>query len=403
MRAIEVSDNLPVTLSIGVGRDAASFELAESMARQALDMSLGRGGDQAAVRTKNGYDFFGGVAKGVEKRTKVKTRIVATALSELVESSSNVLIMGHQFADLDCLGAGLGFTARSQLGKNTRIVLHETKNLVGHLVQKLRAQGYEDAFVSPDSALSLIGKDTLLIIVDTHVPYFLESTEVYNRCKSVVVVDHHRKMVDHISNAVIFYHEPYASSTSEMVTELVQYLGENCRLGKLEAEALLAGVMLDTKSFVIKTGVRTFEAAAYLRRLGADTVEVRRLFASSMEEYQKRSKIVSSAEIYKGCAVAVSADEAENDDIKLLAPQAADDLLNIDEVTASFVLYLYDGAVNISARSMGKMNVQLIMEAMGGGGHLTMAGAQIKTTDIDAVRQQLLGVVEQYVENTVKK
>ena len=404
VRAIEAGDNLPMTLSIGVGRDAATYRQAEEMARQALDMSLGRGGDQAAVRTKNGYDFYGGVAKGVEKRTKVKTRIVANALSELIAGSSNVLVMGHQFADLDCIGAAVGICkAIAQLGKHVNIVMHETKNLVNHLRQKLIAQGYEEAFVSPDAALGLIGKDTLLIVVDTHIPHFLESREVYERCRQVVVIDHHRKMVEHIQNAVIFYHEPYASSASEMVSELVQYLGDSCRLSKLEAEALLAGIMLDTKSFVIKTGVRTFEAAAYLRRLGADTVEVRKLFAISMEEYQTRSKIVSSARLYKNCAVALWMGDAGNDDLKLLAPQAADDLLNINDVDASFVLYAYGGTISISARSMGKLNVQLIMEEMGGGGHLTMAGAQVPSTDGEAVRAKLIAVIDRYLEGQNQK
>ncbi|MGN0625405.1 MAG: DHH family phosphoesterase [Oscillospiraceae bacterium] len=396
VRQVSLSDNVPSTLSIGIGQGASTLQESEKMARQALEMALGRGGDQVAIKSANGFAFYGGTSKGVEKRTKVKTRIMASALSELIGTAENVLIMGHQFADLDCLGSAVGmYKAVKQMGKPAAIVLNRQRNLAFPLYNRLAQNGYADAFVEPDLAIDLIGKKTLLLVVDTHLPHILESREVYNACKTVAVIDHHRKMVGHIDNAVIFYHEPYASSASEMVTELVQYFGDNVKIGKIEAEALLSGIMLDTKNFVMKTGVRTFEAAAYLRKQGADTVEVRKLFSNSMDDYQKKTRLVASAEVYRGCAIA-SGEYSE--DIKLIAPQAADELLGINDVMASFVMYEYEGGVSFSARSMGLMNVQVVMESLGGGGHMTMAGAQLTDIGMEAARQKLLQAIDQYFE-----
>ena len=395
VRALSSVDKIPVTLSIGVARNVDSYPEGEQAARQALDMAQGRGGDQAAVKTPNGYDFYGGVSKGIEKRTKVKTRIVATALAELIESSSNVIIMGHKFADLDSLGAAVGLLRPiRQMGKPAVVAINRTRNLVNTLIERLEKNGYENSFLNPFDIMDTITPNTLLIIVDTHLEHVLESSELYRACKNVAIIDHHRRMVGYIDNAVIFYHEPYASSASEMVTELIQYLGDKQRITRVEAEALLAGIMLDTRNFVIRTGVRTFEAAAYLRRQGADTVEVRKLFSSSMEFYQQRARVVSSAEIYHRCAIATAASAGEN--IKLVAPQAADELLNISGVDASFVLYEYDDGITISARSMGKLNVQVIMEALGGGGHQTMAATQISAISMEDARQKLLEAIEEY-------
>ncbi len=397
VRALSSVDKIPVTLSIGVARNVGSYPEGEQAARQALDMAQGRGGDQAALKTPNGYDFYGGVSKGIEKRTKVKTRIVATALAELIESSSNVIIMGHKFADLDSLGAAVGLLRPiRQMGKPAVVAINPTRNLVGALIDRLEKNGYENAFMNPPDLMDVVTPDTLLIIVDTHLEHVLESPELYRACKNVAIIDHHRRMVGYIDRAVIFYHEPYASSTSEMVTELIQYLGDRQRITRVEAEALLAGIMLDTRNFVIRTGVRTFEAAAYLRRQGADTVEVRRLFSSSMEFYQQRARVVSSAEIYHRCAIAPAASMGEN--IKLIAPQAADELLNISGVDASFVLYEYDDGITISARSMGKLNVQVIMEALGGGGHQTMAATQMPAISMEDARQKLLEAIEEHAQ-----
>jgi c-di-AMP phosphodiesterase-like protein len=365
-------------------------------------MAQGRGGDQAAVKTDSGYDFYGGLSKGVERRTKVKTRIVATAMVELIESSSNVIIMGHKFADFDSLGASIGLLGTIwQMGKPAVIAINRGRSLVSSLMARLVENGFENAFYPPNEALELVRENTLLIIVDTHLEHVLESEEIYRACKNVVVVDHHRRMVGYIDNAVIFYHEPYASSASEMVTELVQYFGENIRLTRVLSEALLAGIMLDTKNFVIRAGVRTFEAAAYLRRQGADTVEVRKMFSSTIEAVQRRMQIVAAAEVFHRCAVAST--NIVSGDIKLIAPQAADEMLNISGVDASYLLYEYDGGVSISARSMGKINVQVIMEVLGGGGHQTMAAAQLSSSSLEAARQSLLEAIEEYTQkNSVR-
>lgn len=397
IRKIQTAGNLPVTLSIGVGRGEETLMQSEVSARQALDMALGRGGDQAVIKNKTLYEFYGGVSKGVEKRTKVKTRIVANALSELIATADRVLVMGHKFGDLDCVGAAVGMAyAIRSIGKNADVVIDRNKNLANILIDMLSQQGCADLFIDPAEAQFRITPNTLLIICDTHTENLLESEEVYRRCKTVVVIDHHRKMVNHIENAVIFYHEPYASSASEMVAELIQYMGDNCRINSVVAQALLSGIMLDTRNFVLKTGVRTFEAAAYLKRIGADTVIVRKLFASTMDSYQRKTRIVAAAQIYKGCAVAES--DYSSDDMRVVAPQAADELLGIDGVDGSFVLYEIDGIINISARSMGAINVQVIMEKLGGGGHHTMAGGQIKGLEIEKVKQMLLESIDQYFQ-----
>ncbi|WP_262394705.1 DHH family phosphoesterase [Youxingia wuxianensis] len=395
IRTIEGDGKMAATLSIGVGRDADTLGESEQFARQALDMALGRGGDQAVVRSASGYEFFGGVSKGVEKRTKVKTRIVATALAELIGGSDNVIIMGHHLADLDCFGASIGvLKAVREMGKEAVIAIRREKNLVMPLLERLEENGYSGLFVEPEAAMQMVTKKSLLIILDTHIKQFLESEQLYDMVKSVVVIDHHRKMVGHIDNAVIFYHEPYASSASEMVTELIQYFGDKYRIERMEAEALLAGIMLDTKNFVIKTGVRTFEAAAYLRKIGADTVEVKRLFATPMTSYQLKTRLVANAKVYKGCAIASSSDHMG--DIQIIAAQAADELLNISGVKASFLIFEMDGGVSYSARSMGVLNVQLIMEKLGGGGHHTMAGAQIKGITLEEAHARLMGAIDEY-------
>jgi len=402
VRALSGSDTQPLTLSIGVARNVDSYPEGEQAARQALDMAQGRGGDQAAVKTVNGYDFYGGVSKGIERRTKVKSRIIATALLELIQSSSNVIIMGHKFADLDSLGAAVGLLrAVRKAGKPGVIAINRSKNLVKASIEDLEKNGYENSFIDPVDLIDTVTDSTLLIIVDTHLEHVLESADLYRACKNVAIIDHHRRMVGYIDNAVIFYHEPYASSASEMVTELIQYFGDKFRITRIEAEALLAGIMLDTRNFVIRTGVRTFEAAAYLRRQGADTVEVRKMFSSTMESYQHRARVVSAAEIYRRCALSTANFTAE--DIKTVAPQAADELLNISDVDASFVMYEYDDGISISARSMGKINVQVIMEALGGGGHQTMAAAQMPGISMESARQKLLEAIDEYsVNNSVE-
>ena len=401
IRSIQTDGNLPVTLSIGVGRGEETLAQSEASARQALDMALGRGGDQAAIKNQTVYEFYGGVSKGVEKRTKVKTRIVANALSELIQNADRVLVMGHKFGDLDCVGASVGMAyAIRSIGKQADVVVDRDKTLANILIDMVTKEGCGNLFVDPSEALFSVTEDTLLIVCDTHTQNLVESQEIYNRCKTVVVIDHHRKMVNHIDNAVIFYHEPYASSASEMVTELIQYMGENCRINAVVAQALLSGIMLDTRNFVLRTGVRTFEAAAYLRRIGADTITVRKLFSNTLDSYQRRSRIVSGAQIYKKCAVAES--DFSSEDMRIVAPQAADELLSIDGVDGSFVLYENNGEICISARSMGAINVQIIMKMLGGGGHHTMAAAQLKGTEMEKAKQLLLEAIDKYFRDHQK-
>ncbi len=395
-RKILTSDDLPVTLSIGVARGDYSLDKLNEISLQALEMALGRGGDQAAVKSINGYEFYGGYAKGVEKRTKVKTRVIAAALCDLIESCSNVLVMGHRFGDLDCIGAAIGMAeAARDMEKSAHIVVNRETCLAKPLIDKTEKAGNLELFISPEEAMELINEETLLIIVDTHLRSLLESQDIYSKCRSVVVIDHHRRMIGSIDNAVIFYHEPYASSASEMVTELLQYFDSRCKISKAEAEALLSGIMLDTKSFSMRAGVRTFEAAAYLKKMGADTVRVKELFSGSLQSYQHRSKIVSTAEIYRGCALSFA---KSYDDIGLVAPQAADELLTIRGVASSVVMYKTPVGVSFSARSLGGMNVQVIMEALGGGGHQTMAGAQIPDITPQEAKEKLLAAIDDYYE-----
>ncbi len=397
IRGVTAGDRISATMSIGVGSKEGSLHESEALARQALDMALGRGGDQAAVKLRDGYEFFGGVSKGVEKRNKVRTRIVANAITEIVQTSENILVMGHRFADLDCVGAAVGLCAGLRnMGRSARIVLDQNRSLAQSLVDRIKGEGMGELFISPEDALETLSQDTLLFVVDTHVKTLLQSPTVYAGCRNVVVIDHHRKMVDHIENAIIFFHEPYASSACEMVAELDQYLGEKQKVSTVEAEAMLSGIMLDTKNFTLRTGVRTFEAAAFLRRMGADTVEVRKLFASTIDAYRSKAQLVASAQEYRGCAIACT--EREVPDIRIIASQAADELLNISGVDASFLLFTAGTGVNISARSMGEVNVQVIMESLGGGGHLTMAAAQLPEITMEETRQRLREAIDSYFE-----
>ncbi|MDR1892342.1 MAG: DHH family phosphoesterase [Oscillospiraceae bacterium] len=387
-------ENTGVTLSIGVGLGGETLRECDEFARAALDMALGRGGDQAALKNKGTYEFFGGHSRGVETRTRVRSRIIASTLRALVEESDSVLIMGHAYSDLDCLGAAIGVRSIAAcLGKEAKIVLEPTKTLAKALLDRYLAHG--GSTVTPSAALPGITRKTLLVLVDTHRAGFLESKAVYDACTTITVIDHHRKTVDYIGNAVIFYHEPSASSASEMVAELAQYMVESNRnpIGKFEAEALLSGIMLDTRNFVLRTGVRTFEASAYLRSRGADPVQVKQMFAGSMEAYREKANIVQRAHIINGCAVSLVEEAGKT--VRIAASQAADELLSVEGVSASFILYPTEDnpagkGVNISARSFGRVNVQLIMEAFGGGGHHTMAAAQLPGETLEGAKERLI-------------
>ena len=397
------ADNTIVTLSIGVGRGAPTLAEGEKMAAQALDMALGRGGDQAAVKSADGFSFFGGVTRSVEKRSKVRSRIVSAAIRDLIAQSYNVLVMGHKMSDLDAIGAAVGMVRFAKIcQKKAAVVVNREKTLAGNLIDEMKAAGTVE-FLSPEQASGHLYGDTLLIIVDTHLPYLLESEELYRHAKNVVVIDHHRKCVGHIEDCVVFYHEPYASSTAELVTELLQYVegDKQTRLTPQEAQALLAGMTLDTRNFALHTGVRTFEAAAYLRRMGAQTQAVKKLFNSSLEDYTYKSQLVTQAEMYMGCAVVCSAELPP--EMNVVIPQAANDLLTINGIQASVVAVNVGNQISVSARSMGEVNVQLIMEKLGGGGHLTMAGAQLKDMSIEEARQKILEAIAEYREEQKKE
>ena len=382
-----------ITLSIGAGSGENFFEC-ENTARQALDMAMGRGGDQVAIKlNKNDFEFFGGVAKGIQKRTKVRTRIVASAIGEIIKSSSNVLIMGHRFADLDALGSAVGMAMISNaLNKDAKIVMSSKTTLAMPLAKHLENAGMSELIIEPHNVDDYLKKGTLLIIVDTHRKSFLEYPELFDLANKVVVIDHHRKTVDHINKAVIFYHEPNASSASEMVTELIEYLPVDVKIPQVCAEALMSGITLDTKNFVMKTGVRTFEAAAYLRSLGADTVAVKQLFSNSMKTQKDKSEVVKNAAMYNNCAIGVV--DFESEDIRIVASQAADELLNVDDVDAAFVIFKTDNVLNISARSYGELNVQLVMEELGGGGHQTMAAAQLNDETFESALKCLKQAID---------
>lgn len=396
VREIQVNDRMSVTLSIGIGRTGKTIAESETFAKQALDMALGRGGDQAAIKTDNGFEFYGGVSMGVERHTKVKTRIIANSLIEAIEGADDVYIMGHRNSDLDSVGASVGLTAAiRKFGKDAFAVIDKNTTLSAQLYDYLSANEKSSLFIHPSQAKENFDENSLLIIVDTHNPKIVDVPELLDTAKKIVIIDHHRKMVNYIDNSMIFHHEPYASSASEMVTELLQYFGDAGKITSVEAEALLAGITLDTKNFTLRTGVRTFEAAAFLRKLGADTVNVKALFSNSIHSYKQKSEIVSSAWIYKGCAIATA--EKNTEETRIVAAQAADELLGVADVSASFVLSKTGSdEISLSGRSLGAINVQLIAETLGGGGHQTMAGAQFKGMSAEEVTEQLKSAIDKY-------
>ncbi len=396
-RNIHADEKNCVTFSIGVGYGAADLQESEALARQCLDMALGRGGDQAVVKTENGFRFFGGVSKGVEKKSRAKTRIVAGAIQDVILHSSNVYLMGHRFGDLDSIGSACGLAdAIRIMNVPVNVVVDPEKNLSQQLIALVRQEMGSSLFLTPQEAIDTITDDTLLIIVDTHNKDILESQALYQAARKVIVIDHHRKNVNYVDNAVVFHHEPYASSACEMVTELIQYFKLDQKVSSCCADCLLSGIMLDTKNFVMRTGVRTFEAAAYLRKMGADTVKVKCLFSGSIENYKSRAEIVSSAELTGRYAIACAAPGMP--DVRLAAPQAADELLSISHVEAAFVIYAIKNSVSISARSLGAVNVQVIMEQLGGGGHQTMAATQIPDITAEEAKQRLLKVLSGLTE-----
>ena len=394
IRALEPSVNL--SISIGIGRRAPTLHEAQEMAVQALDMAQGRGGDQAAEMTPDGFTFYGGVSHGVEKRSKVRSRIVAEALVELIKAADHVVIMGHRMSDLDAIGSAEGVLRICKICDVPAVIaVRREATLATSLIHAIEDAGQESDFIDPRSALSIITKETLCIVVDTYQVGQVESKEILDKCGKVAVIDHHRKGVGYIENAVLVCHEPYASSASELVTELLQYVGgRDDKPTRVEAEGLLSGIMLDTRNFSLHTGVRTFEAAAALRRYGAETERAWSLFDVSLTEYNSKASLVSKAQMYKGCAVVLSGELPA--EAQVAVPQAANDLLSIEGVQASFVAVQTGSMVKISARSMGQVNVQVIMESLGGGGHQTMAATVLKHTSLDQARERLHAAIDGY-------
>ena len=394
IRALEPGINL--SISIGIGRRAPTLHAAQEMAVQALDMAQGRGGDQAAEMTPDGFTFYGGVSHGVEKRSKVRSRIVAEALVELIKAADHVVIMGHRMSDLDAIGSAEGVLRICKICDVPAVIaVKREATLATSLINAIEDAGQEDDFIDPRSALSIITKETLCIVVDTYQVGQVECKEILEKCGKIAVIDHHRKGVGYIENAVLVCHEPYASSASELVTELLQYVGtRDDKPTRIEAEGLLAGIMLDTRNFSLHTGVRTFEAAAALRRYGAETERAWALFDVSLPEYNAKAGLVSKAQMYKGCAVVLSGELPSEAQVAI--PQAANDLLGIEGVQASFVVVQTGSSIKISARSMGQVNVQVIMESLGGGGHQTMAATVMKHTSLDQAKELLHTAIDNY-------
>ena len=392
VRSISANRHI-ATISVGLCRGCKLVKDSEMNARKALEMALGRGGDQVAVIRDGNYEFFGGTAAAAEKVSKVRMRVIANAISRAVNDSDKVYIMGHRFSDLDCVGAAIGMQCimENSFKRYCKIVINREASMARQLIEYTEERHTGDIFVTAEEAIRGVTAKTLLIIVDTHLKNSLESPELYEKCKRVVVIDHHRRAVNYINNALVFCHEPSASSASEMCCEIISYLDDK-PLGYIQADAMLSGIMLDTKNFVLKTGVRTFEAAAYLRRKGANTLTVKEMFSGSIETYREKVDIVCRSHIYKGCAISTS--DRKSGDVRLAAAQAADEMLTLSGVAASFVIFPDGERINISARSYGRINVQVIMEQRGGGGHQTMAATQLSGIKMSEALNKLVAAID---------
>jgi len=388
-------DKIQLTLSIAISNEGENDKEVYKSASAAMDVILGRGGDQAVIREDGKYQFFGGKVEEVEKRTKVKARIVAHALEELIAECEKVIIMGHTNPDIDAMGSALGiYRIATSLGKETYILTNSESASIKAFVENIEEE-YEDVLIDRSEAISKIDDETLLVVVDTHKKSYVEEPELLDKTNKIVVIDHHRRGTDFIEQSILTFQEVYASSASELVTELIQYTQNEIELSTSEAEALYAGIMMDTKNFTFKTGVRTFEAAAYLRRCGVDIIKVKKWFQSNLESYNKISEIVRKAEITHD-TIAISSYESLEKDANLICAKAADELLTIGDITASFVLGTMGEKICISGRSIGDINVQVILEKLGGGGHITLAGAQLENKTIEEAKKELLEKIEEY-------
>lgn len=391
-------DKIQLTLSIAISNEGDTERDVYKSASVAMDVILGRGGDQAVIRQNGKYLFFGGKVEEVEKRTKVKARIVAHALEELIKENDKIMIMGHTNPDIDAIGSALGiYRIAKTLEKEAKIVANVETPSIKDLYESIKDQ-YQEVFISSETALAQVDSGTLIIVVDTHKKTYVESPELLTKTNKIVIIDHHRRSADFIDNSILTFQEVYASSAAELVTEIIQYTQNEVELSEVEAEALYAGIMMDTKNFTFKTGVRTFEAAAYLRRCGVDIIKVKKWFQSDLESYNTISEIVRKAEIVRD-SIGISIYDVQEKETSLICAKAADELLTIGNITASFVLGLMeDGKVCISGRSIGDVNVQMILEKLGGGGHITLAGAQLENVTIDEAKQELISKINEYFE-----
>jgi len=400
VKEINLGNKIPVTLSIGFGINGGTISENLSYANASIDIALGRGGDQVVVKNRDSFSFYGGKTRELEKRTRVKARVIAYALRELIDQSPSVIIMGHENPDIDSMGAALGiYRIVKSRGVTANIVLKNSNSTIDNILQKIIKSGeYDGVFIGRTEALERINKRTLLIILDTHRRSFTEIPELLDYTDHVVVIDHHRRGADYIQDAVLTYQETYASSTCELVTEILQYVDEKLKLSSLEVEALYAGIVVDTKNFTFKTGVRTFEAASFLRRKGADTLAVKQMFQNDLVTYNNISDVVKAVEII-GDSVGVSECPPNIKNPQLIAAKAADEILNLSGITAAFVLCYVNSEVFISGRSLGDINVQLILEKLGGGGHLSVAGAQLKEISLEEAKEKLKYAIIEYMES----
>ena len=397
IKEIDPKQKVQFTLSIAISNEGKVDRDKYKSAQTAMDIVLGRGGDQAVIRQNDIYKFFGGRAQEVEKRTKVKARVVAQALENLIKESSKVMIMGHVNPDIDAMGSAIGvYRLAKSLERNAYIITSETPTLQNFKDSLLEEPEYEDVLINKEVAEENIDENTLLVIVDTHKTNYVESEEILKKADKIVIIDHHRRSADYIENATLTFQEVYASSAAELVTELLQYAEVNVELKKIEAEALYAGIMMDTKSFTFKTGVRTFEAAAYLRKCGVDIIRVKKWFQSDLESFNKIADIVKNAEIIDNSIAIALCEDTNYKDVSLLCAKAADELLTISDVTASFVLGNTGEKICISGRSIGDINVQVILEKLGGGGHITLAGAQVEGMTMEEAKQELIIRINEY-------
>ena len=390
-----------ITLSIGIGLGGRSYTQNTEYARAAMDLALGRGGSQAAIKSGDEIRYYGIRGREVEKNTRVKARVKAQALREIMTSRDTILVMGHKITDIDAFGAAVGvYVAARELGKEARIVVDTVTSSLRPLVSLFTGdRGYpEHMIISPEEALQIVDKHTLVVVVDTNRPNYTVAPDLLNRTRHIVVFDHHRQGEEVVQNPVLSYIEPYASSACEMIAEVLQYFSEKVQLRPTEADCIYAGILIDTNNFAAKVGVRTFEAAAYLRRNGADVIRVRKMLREDMATYKARAQVVRDAEVYHDHYAVAICETTDVESPTIVGAQAANELLNIVGIKASFVITDYRGKVYISARSIDEVDVQKLMEQLGGGGHLNIAGAQIAGADIDEVKQKLIGLIDEHVD-----